>query len=242
MSEPLTSYAVDRRGRPAPPRPRPRPATRSTRAMLEEMLAHLAARAADDAVRVLVISSNDHMGLSAGADVREELDEEGRIRRMQLFADLYDELTGFPKPTVAACHGVVRRRRRRDRRRLRPAGRRLEPAPALPRRRARRPRRPGPPRHALRPLRRQVPAAHLARGRRRRGAAHGAGPPGRSRRRGPRRRRSSWPPRSPRTRPSRVARIKRMLHEWDGVVERSARRGPRPGRVAAHGPGLPHRD
>jgi enoyl-CoA hydratase/carnithine racemase len=25
---------------------------------------------------------------------------------MQLFADLYDELTGFEKPTVAACHGA----------------------------------------------------------------------------------------------------------------------------------------
>ena len=25
---------------------------------------------------------------------------------MQMFADLYDEITGFPKPTVAACHGA----------------------------------------------------------------------------------------------------------------------------------------
>ena len=25
---------------------------------------------------------------------------------MELFAELYDELTGFPKPTVAACHGA----------------------------------------------------------------------------------------------------------------------------------------
>ena len=45
------------------------------------------------------------MALSAGADVREKLDAEGRVRRMELFARLYDELTGFPKPTVAACHG-----------------------------------------------------------------------------------------------------------------------------------------
>ena len=74
--------------------------------MLEEMLGHLAAARDDDAVRVLVLSSTDHMGLSAGADVREELDSEGRVRRMQLFADLYDELTGFAKPTVAACHGA----------------------------------------------------------------------------------------------------------------------------------------
>jgi enoyl-CoA hydratase len=74
--------------------------------MLEELLSHLASARSDDAVRVLVLSSSDHMGLSAGADVREQLDEEGRVRRMQLFADLYDELTGFPKPTVAACHGA----------------------------------------------------------------------------------------------------------------------------------------
>ena len=87
---------------------RERRATRSTRAMLEELLGHLASAREDEAVRVLVISSNDHLGLSAGADVREELDEEGRVRRMQLFADLYDELIGsFPKPTVAACHGAV---------------------------------------------------------------------------------------------------------------------------------------
>jgi len=75
--------------------------------MLEELLGHLAAAREDDEVRALVVSSTDHLGLSAGADVREQLDEEGRVRRMQLFADLYDELTAFPKPTVAACHGAT---------------------------------------------------------------------------------------------------------------------------------------
>ncbi len=74
--------------------------------MLEEMLGHLAAARDDDEVRALVLSSSDHMGLSAGADVREQLDEAGALRRMELFAQLYDELTGFPKPTVAACHGA----------------------------------------------------------------------------------------------------------------------------------------
>jgi enoyl-CoA hydratase/carnithine racemase len=73
--------------------------------MLEEMLGHLASARDDDGARVLVLSSTDHMSLSAGADVREQLDAEGRVRRMELFARLYDELTGFPKPTVAACHG-----------------------------------------------------------------------------------------------------------------------------------------
>ena len=76
-------------------------------AMLKEMLAHLDGARNDDAVRVLAISSNDHLGLSAGADVREELDEDGKVRRMELFARLYDELTGCAKPTVAACHGAV---------------------------------------------------------------------------------------------------------------------------------------
>jgi enoyl-CoA hydratase/carnithine racemase len=75
--------------------------------MLVELLAHLSQARVDPQVRVLVISSNDHLGLSAGADVREELEEPGRIHRMELFAQLYDELTGFPKPTVAACHGSV---------------------------------------------------------------------------------------------------------------------------------------
>jgi enoyl-CoA hydratase len=74
--------------------------------MLEELLAHLRSAHDDEQVRVLVLSSDDHMALSAGADVREELDEEGKVRRMELFAELYDELTAFPKPTVAACHGA----------------------------------------------------------------------------------------------------------------------------------------
>jgi enoyl-CoA hydratase/carnithine racemase len=38
--------------------------------MLEEVLGHVAAARDDPAVRVLVLSSTDHMGLSAGADVR----------------------------------------------------------------------------------------------------------------------------------------------------------------------------
>jgi enoyl-CoA hydratase/carnithine racemase len=46
------------------------------------------------------------MALSAGADVREELDAKAAERRMTLFARVYDEMTGFPKPTVAACHGA----------------------------------------------------------------------------------------------------------------------------------------
>src|SRR5438105_2336763 len=76
-------------------------------AMLEEILEHLGSARDDDGVRAVVISSNDHLGLSAGADVREEMDEDGKVRRMQLFADVYDQIVSFPKPTVAVCHGSV---------------------------------------------------------------------------------------------------------------------------------------
>jgi enoyl-CoA hydratase/carnithine racemase len=75
--------------------------------MLAEILEHLAVARDDDAVRVLVISSSDHMGLSAGADIKEALEGEAKVRRMQLFADVYDGIVAFPKPTIAVCHGDV---------------------------------------------------------------------------------------------------------------------------------------
>ena len=101
-----TTYDVDENGIALLRLDRPEARNAIDTAMLEELLGHLADAREDDDVRVLVLSSTDHMGLSAGADVREQLDDAGRVRRMQLFADLYDELTAFPKPTVAACHGA----------------------------------------------------------------------------------------------------------------------------------------
>jgi enoyl-CoA hydratase/carnithine racemase len=102
-----TSYEVDERGVALLRLERPEARNAIDTQMLVEMLEHLAVARGDDAVRVLAISSSDQMGLSAGADVRERLDEEGKVRRMQLFADLYDAIVAFPKPTVAACHGDV---------------------------------------------------------------------------------------------------------------------------------------
>ena len=104
--EPLTRYDVDPNGVGLLQLDRPEVRNAINTPMLEELLAHLETAAADEDLRVLVISSTDHMGLSAGADVREELDREGAIRKMQLFADLYDAITGFPHPTIAACHGA----------------------------------------------------------------------------------------------------------------------------------------
>jgi enoyl-CoA hydratase/carnithine racemase len=112
MSEPsepreLTSYAVDEQGVALLRLERPDSRNALNTQMLAELLQHLAVARADEAVRVLVFSSADHLGFSAGADVREQLDEEGQVRRMQLFSDLYDAIVSFPKPTIAACHGDV---------------------------------------------------------------------------------------------------------------------------------------
>jgi len=106
MSE-VTTYEVDETGVAVLRLDRPDARNAMNTQVLEEILEHLGSARDDDMVRVLVLSSTDHMGLSAGADVREELDEEGSLRRMQLFADVYDQLTAFPKPTIAACHGAT---------------------------------------------------------------------------------------------------------------------------------------
>ena len=196
----LTSYEVDERGVAVLRLQRPGSRNAINTQMLAELLEHLAVARADDAVRVLVLSSADHMGFSAGADVKEELDEEGKVRRMQLFADLYDGIVGFPKPTIAVCHGDVVGGGAEiavacD---MRVGGSNLRmrfPGAALGRAG-----RPGPPGHALRPGRRQVPAALLAHGRRRRGAAARPRQPRGAGGRRPRKRPSSSPPPSPPTR------------------------------------------
>ena len=106
MSDALTSYDLDENGVALLRLERAEARNAINTQMLEELLGHLRTAAEDPDLRVLVFSSNDHMGLSAGADVREELDEAGRVRRMELWAEFYDALTAFPRPTVAACHGA----------------------------------------------------------------------------------------------------------------------------------------
>jgi enoyl-CoA hydratase/carnithine racemase len=103
----VTSYLVEENGVALLRLERPKARNAIDTQMLAELLEHLAVAREDDGVRVLVISSSDPLGLSAGADVREQLDAEGQVRRMQLFADLYDAIVAMPKPTIAACHGDV---------------------------------------------------------------------------------------------------------------------------------------
>lgn len=105
MSE-LTRYLVDPHGVALLQLDRPQSRNAINTPMLEELLSHLATARNDENVRVLVISSTDHMGLSAGADVKEDLDKAGAVRKMELFARLYDEVVAFPRPTIAACHGA----------------------------------------------------------------------------------------------------------------------------------------
>jgi enoyl-CoA hydratase/carnithine racemase len=104
---PRTGYQVDDRGIAVLRLERPDARNAMDTQMLAEILEHLAVARDDDGVRVLVVSSSDHLGLSAGADIREEIDEEGKVERMQLFADVYDQIVAFPKPTIAVCHGDV---------------------------------------------------------------------------------------------------------------------------------------
>ncbi len=242
MADRLTSYAVDAAGVALLRLERERARNAINTPMLEEMLGHVAAALEDEAVRVLVISSNDHLGLSAGADVREELaDDEARVRRMQLFADLYDAIVSFPKPTVAACHGSV-------------VGGGAEVAVACDLR------------VAGGNLRLKFPGAELgvpvgparlvtlcglstakyllltsrnvsADEALRMGLVHRVAPAARTEEAAIELATevASHPPEA-------VARIKRMLLDWDGVVERSAEEGRGQVEWQRSGPGLPQRD
>src|SRR5882757_8650197 len=103
----VTTYSVAEDGVALIRLDRPKARNAIDTEMLSELLEHLAVARGDEAVRVLVFSSTDHMGFSAGADVREDLDHDAHVARMQQFSDLYDAIVAFPKPTVAACHGDV---------------------------------------------------------------------------------------------------------------------------------------
>ena len=178
---PLTSYAVDEKRVALLRLERARGAQRDQHRRCSRSCSRTSTAAReDDEVRVLVISSTDHIGLSAGADVREELDEEGRVRRMELFARPLRRAHGLPE---ADGRRLPRRRasaaapRSRSPATCGSAARTCGCASPAPRSACRS----GPARLVTLCglVDRQVPAAHLAQGRRRRGAAHGAGPPGR---------------------------------------------------------------
>ncbi|HEY7619003.1 MAG TPA: enoyl-CoA hydratase/isomerase family protein [Solirubrobacteraceae bacterium] len=76
-------------------------------ATLAELEAALAELAADEALRVLVLSTTSERALCAGADVAEELDGEAATARMEAFTRVYAAVEAFPAPTVCVCVGNV---------------------------------------------------------------------------------------------------------------------------------------
>ncbi|MDX1621783.1 MAG: enoyl-CoA hydratase/isomerase family protein [Nitriliruptorales bacterium] len=72
-------------------------------AMLTELVDALADADADPDLRGLLLAGADGV-FSAGADVREPMDDGGR-RRMELFSTFYEQLSTFRAPTVAAVEG-----------------------------------------------------------------------------------------------------------------------------------------
>jgi enoyl-CoA hydratase/carnithine racemase len=76
-------------------------------AAIADLRAALADLAGDADLRVLVLSTTSTRALCAGADVGEDLDEAGGVRRMEAFSGLYREFDAFPAPVVCVCVGNV---------------------------------------------------------------------------------------------------------------------------------------
>lgn len=84
-----------------------RPAARNamSTALVGQLLDAVGAAAGDDAVRAVVLTGADGH-FSAGADLKEPLDDAGTRRRLELFGELYEAVATCPTPTVAAVHGA----------------------------------------------------------------------------------------------------------------------------------------
>jgi enoyl-CoA hydratase/carnithine racemase len=74
---------------------------------LADLEAALAELAADEDLRVLVLSTTDPRAFCAGADVREVLDHAGGVARMEAFARVYAAIEAFPAATICVCVGNV---------------------------------------------------------------------------------------------------------------------------------------
>lgn len=74
-------------------------------AMLRSLVDALHEAAEDDRVRGILLTGGPEV-FSAGADVREELADDG-VRRNELFTAFYESLSTHDKPTVAAVEGYA---------------------------------------------------------------------------------------------------------------------------------------
>jgi enoyl-CoA hydratase/carnithine racemase len=73
-------------------------------ALLSELLDTFADAVREKGVRVIVLTGAQD-AFSVGADLREELDEPGLVRRMELFTQVFEAIGTSPVPTVAAVAG-----------------------------------------------------------------------------------------------------------------------------------------
>jgi enoyl-CoA hydratase/carnithine racemase len=72
--------------------------------LLLRLLGELRLLAEDASVDAVVITGSGGT-FSSGADVSEDIDRAGALARMDLFSSLYELVTGYPRPTVAAVAG-----------------------------------------------------------------------------------------------------------------------------------------
>ena len=72
--------------------------------LLSQLLDALRDAASDDRVAAVVFTGAGG-SFSAGADLREQLDHAGSVRRMDLFCQVYEAVATYAKPTIAAIEG-----------------------------------------------------------------------------------------------------------------------------------------
>lgn len=70
-----------------------------------ELVEALASVSGDASASVLVLSSTSTRAFCAGADITEELDAEGGLRRMEAYTAMYRALDEIPVPVICACVG-----------------------------------------------------------------------------------------------------------------------------------------
>ena len=74
-------------------------------ALLEELIASVRKVKDDNGAAAAVVTGSGG-AFSSGADVAERVDGDAARKRMELFCELYEIVTAFPKPTVAAITGA----------------------------------------------------------------------------------------------------------------------------------------
>ncbi len=102
MNELVRSWRVERVAVVEMHRPERRHAMNT--ALLSRLIAELGSLASEPSVDAVVITGSGGC-FSSGADVNEDVDRAGAVARMGLFCSLYELVSTFPRPAVAAISG-----------------------------------------------------------------------------------------------------------------------------------------